>query len=327
MLNRLLEVCISISPTLHSDSGYTLQSEELEVVVLPDEGGRIASLKSRSSGLEFLTQSHRHGAYPRRGLTTPFLEGPCAGVEECLPTVGACGPETECGALPDHGDFWQLPWCVIDSAKECLTIEAQGFSRPLLFRKTLTVRGNELCVDYAIRNVGDLPTSFLYACHPLFAVQPGDRVVLPDEVSRLKLGYSKHDRLGMFGDDISWPTTAAGISLDQVLTKESGTADMLYTDRLRTGVCSIYRAATHENLEVKFSVETLPYLGVWLCYGGWPDGAAEHYQYAVALEPTTSPCSTLAQAQADGSAITLEAGAACEFSITFAVQSSGEKVR
>jgi galactose mutarotase-like enzyme len=224
--------------------------------------------------------------------------------------------------LPDHGDFWQLPWHVVDAATECLTIEAQGFSLPLLFRKVLTVRGNELCVSYTIRNLGDIPSSFLYACHPLFDVQPGDCVILPDDVHTLRLDYSKHDRLGSRGDNLTWPRTAAGASLDHVLAKEAGTADMFYTSRLSRGDCSVYRAATGEHLHVRFAVEKLPYLGVWLCYGGWPDRAAEHHQYAVALEPTTSPCNTLAQAEAENSAIALRAGDAYEFDITFAVRSS-----
>ncbi|CAN5462601.1 hypothetical protein BH10ACI4_BH10ACI4_21650 [soil metagenome] len=308
-------------PTLASDSSYTLQSEELVVEVLPNEGGRIASLKSRSSGLEFLTQSHRSGAYPLPGLETPFTAGPCAGIEECLPTVGACGSETEGGPAPDHGDFWQLAWHVVDLAKEYLTMEVHGFSRPLLFRKTLTLRGNELCVAYKIRNLGDSPLSFLYACHPLFAVQPGDRVILPDDVRTLRLDYSRHDRLGAPGDTINWPETTAGVSLDQVLAEDADTADMFYTSRLRAGDCSIYRAATGEKLHVGFSIETLPYLGVWLCYGGWPGGTAERQQYAVALEPTTSPCNTLVKAQAENLAIILEPGATYEFDISFAIRS------
>jgi galactose mutarotase-like enzyme len=313
-------------PDLLSDRGYTLQSEELIVFVLPNEGGRVASLKSRSSGLEFLTQSHRSGAYPRPAFTTPFSAGPCAGIEECLPTVGACGPETMCGLVPDHGDFWQLPWSVVEAAEDSITIEAQGFSRPLLFRKVLTVRGNELCVAYTIRNLGEIPSSFLYACHPLFAVEAGDRVSLPAGVDHLRLDYSRQNRLGSQGDTIRWPVTAGGVSLDRVPAKEASTADMLYSDRLQTGDCSICRAATGEELHLRFSVEILPYLGVWLCYGGWPEGAAEHHQYAVALEPTTSPCNTLAQAKAEKSAVTLEAGAAYDFSITFEVRSSRKDI-
>src|ERR1700719_830295 len=92
------------------DRDCVLKSSELSVQVVAAEGGRISSLKSLHSGMEFLTQSPRRGQYPSSGFDARFRDGPCAGIEECLPTVGPSGPETEGGPAPDHGDFWQLPW-------------------------------------------------------------------------------------------------------------------------------------------------------------------------------------------------------------------------
>ena len=54
-----------------------------------------------------------------------------------------------------------------------------------------------------------------------------------------------------------------------------------------------------QGLIIDFDTEHLPYLGIWLCYGGWPDRTVPK-QVAVALEPTTSPCGTLAEAEAAG---------------------------
>jgi hypothetical protein len=78
---------------------------------------------------------------------------------------------------------------------------------------------------------------------------------------------------------------------------------MFYTGRLTDhSHCAIHRASTGEAIEIAFSLDTLPYLGLWLCYGGWPDSWEQPLQYAVALEPTTSPCNTLAEAVANRSA-------------------------
>ena len=58
---------------LNEDSAHTtpitLRTGEIAVTVVPQEGGRIASLRSLQSGLEFLTQ-----ARPGRPVIEPCLE-------------------------------------------------------------------------------------------------------------------------------------------------------------------------------------------------------------------------------------------------------------
>lgn len=306
------------------DAGVcSLKNSELSVEVLPAEGGRIASLKSLRSGMEFLTQSRRSGQYPKAGLDTPFQDGPCAGIEECLPTVGPSGPETKGGPAPDHGDFWQLPWQLLAASDTHVSMSAVGFSRTLRFSKQLTLEHNALRVVYTVENSGSPGSpaqSFLYACHPLFAVSAGDRVLLPDEIREVRLDYSKGDRLGASGSILPWPVPQAGLHLDIALGPEAGTAEMFYTSRLQDGLCGIYREASAQVLEVSFNAERLPFLGLWLCYGGWPSDGKEPQQYAVALEPTTSPCNNLANAQRTNTAISLKAGETYGWEILFTVR-------
>jgi galactose mutarotase-like enzyme len=297
-----------------------LKNSELSVEVLPAEGGRISSFKSLHSSMEFLTQSRRGGRYPKAGLDTRFQDGPCAGIEECLPTVGPSGPETEGGAAPDHGDFWQLPWQLHAASGTHARMSAVGFSRTLRFTKRLTLDHNTLRVAYTVENAGSTAQSFLYACHPLFAVSAGDRVLLPSEIREVRLDYSKGDRLGASGSIVAWPATSSGVHLDIALGPEAGTAEMFYTPRLQEGLCGIYREASGQLLEVSFDSKRLPYLVLWLCYGGWPSDGKDPRQYAVALEPTTSPSNTLANAQRTNTAISLEAGEMYDWEILFTVK-------
>jgi len=298
-----------------------LQNDLCSVSIALLEGGRISSLRSVRSGLEFLTLANPNRKPVMTGLHTPFQQGPCAGIEECLPTVGACGPATEGGAAPDHGDFWQIPWNIVEAhGGESITVEATGFSRPLRFRKKLRLEDAALRVVYQVTNQHHAPLPFLYACHPLFAVDPGDSIVLPDQVKSLQLYYSRNNRLGLPGAPIDWPRSASGVSLDVVGEPTSATAEMFYTARLRdTGSCEICRNVTGERLQMSFTFDKLPYLGIWLCYGGWPDSGAGPFQYAVALEPTTSPCNTLQEAVGDGTAVWLAAGASTEWEICFRI--------
>jgi galactose mutarotase-like enzyme len=297
-----------------------LKNSELSVEVLPAEGGRISSFRSLHSSMEFLTQSRRSGGYPKAGLDTRFQDGPCAGIEECLPTVGPSGPETEGGPAPDHGDFWQLPWQSLAASDTLVSMSAVGFSRTLRFNKQLTLEYDTLRVAYTVENAGSKAQSFLYACHPLFAVSAGDRVLLPSAIQEVRLDYSKGDRLGSSGSIITWPTTKSGIRLDVTLGPEAGTAEMFYTPRLQDGLCGIYREDCAQVLEVSFDTERLPYLGLWLCNGGWPDDGDEPRQYAVALEPTTSPCNNLVSAQRTNTAIALKAGEKYDWEIRFSVR-------
>ncbi len=301
---------------------YSLENDRLSVTLVPSEGGRIASLRSRLTGLEFLTQSTRTGPLPPPSLDALFQHGAAAGIEECLPTVGS-GP-AQGGFVPDHGDFWQLPWHVLDSTADHLQVSADGFSRTFRFTKDLTLHDGTLRVRYRIKNIGTAPQSFLYACHPLFAVSPGDRILLPREVGELVLNYSRNHRTGERGSIVPWPVTASGIRLDVTEGPEAGTAEMFYTSRLKGGLCGIWRRATGEVLEVSFDTAHLPYLGLWICHGGWPDQGDSPRQYAVALEPTTAACNTLAEAQQIGSAVELGIDDISEWQIHFEIKGNGQ---
>jgi len=295
----------------------SIESAELSIDVIPSQGGRVASFRSRRSGLELLTQSTRSGPYPQPGLHALFQRGPCAGIEECLPTVGPCAARD--GYAPDHGDFWQIPWRVLTRTGNHLQVSADGFSRTLRFTKDLTLEGPALHIQYRIENIGLARQSFLYACHPLFAISAGDRILLPAEVRDLTLQYSRHNRIRPPASIIPWPVAPSGIPLDLTEGPETGNAEMFYTARLNEGSCGILRQSSGEILELSFDTASLPFLGLWICYGGWPDEGEGPRQYAVALEPTTSACNTLAKAQEEGSAIELACGDAFEWQIQFEI--------
>ena len=271
-----------------------LSNANLSITLLPTEGGRVSSLRSVESNAEFLTQSKRRGPYLQPSVDSLFQSGPCAGIEECLPTVGGC--HVNGLPVPDHGDFWQLPWQTITTSKTQAQIRAMGFSTPLLFTKTYSVEDRALRVHYMVENKSQEPIPFLYACHPLLSISQGDRIVLPSSIREVLMSYSRHNRLGAAGRKITWPRTAHGVSLDLAEGESTGFAEMLYTDRLTDGRCGIYRTSEHQGLHISFSTEVLPFLGIWLCYGGWPEGDTQNLQYAVALEPTFAPVNTLAAA-------------------------------
>src|ERR1700761_1173279 len=303
-----------------------LQNANLSVTVRPREGGRVSSLRSLQTDLEFLTQAQRNVSSKPPSMDALFRDGPCSGIEECLPTVGISGAETEGGPAPDHGDFWQVVWEVERASATEVRLHADGFSRTLRFTKQLVLEESALRTRYSVQNTGGEPQSFLYACHPLLSVEEGDRIVLPDEIRSLRLDYSHAGRLGEQGDIVAWPQARPNLELDVVRSADVGTAEMFYTSSLRDGHCALYRCAHRQALLLSFDTAQLPFLGIWLCYGGWPGGDGAQ-QYAVALEPTTSPCNTLIEAQRQASAVLLQPQAIREWEIRFEVTRPGISIQ
>jgi galactose mutarotase-like enzyme len=296
---------------LNEDSEHTtpitLLTDEIAVTVVSWEGGRIASLRSLQSGLEFLTQARPGRPVIEPGLEASFQRGPCAGVEECLPTVGPCADCTG-GPAPDHGDFWQIPWQVDSLVGRRLEMHAIGFSRPLRLERVIEINDASLLLSYRVVNVGPKCLSFLYAWHPLFAVEAGDRVVLPPEVSDVTLSYSRDEAFGREERDLLWPVLQNNNDLRDLsvaMAPNQETAEMIYTRRLHVGRCGLFRQNQGQGVIVSFDPSRLPYLGIWLCFGGWPVSGLEPKQVAIALEPTTAPCNTLSDCERAGLAVSL----------------------
>jgi galactose mutarotase-like enzyme len=54
------------------------------------------------------------------------------------------------------------------------------------------------------------------------------------------------------------------------------------------------RPSAGVRIRVGFDAAATPYLGLWLCYGGWPERPGTK-QACVAMEPSTAPVDSLAK--------------------------------
>jgi hypothetical protein len=308
-----------------------LENGAIRVVLFPGSGGRIESLQG--GGFEFLLQpfSSSDQLKPYEQLTPGmrFQDGACSGIDECLPTVARSGIGLSDLEVPDHGDFWTIPWTVQEPAtSRSVTIVADGISRPLRLKKRLEVYPTSLRIDYVVQNLSSKSVEYLYACHPLFSIDPGDRVVLPASVASLRLESSARNRLGRQGDLISWPITgnrSGPIDLSATLPSSANTADMLYAGPLASGRCGLFRSVVGRGIVLHFDPAQLPYLGLWLCYGGWPDDS-ERRQFAIALEPTVAARGSLANAVCDGVAPVLEPNQTHSWTLEFLIAGIAEAI-
>jgi galactose mutarotase-like enzyme len=286
-----------------------LKTDTLTVAVLPALGGKIASL--RRDDVELLQAPLR--PYAPRTAAMGFEESEASGFDECLPSVSACviaGPSGEI-RIPDHGEFWRLPCEVEQHRLGEVQLTATGSVLPLRLERTLKLEGESLRIAYRLENVGEVEVPYMWSAHPLFCVDPGDVIVLPPSVQQVSVEASAQDRLGAKGTLHRWPIAQLRDSEKADLSRAGNVSDnlgdKLYAAAPAEGWAAIERHVRGLRVQVGFDPELCPYLGLWLCYGGWPQFHVRRQQ-CVALEPCTAPGDSLADALEKGWARMLAPG-------------------
>jgi len=288
------------------EENVLIQAGACSVTLLPHLGGKIASILI--DGHELL-QAPLNPRGPRT-QTMSFDAGDASGWDECLPSVGECDVVTARGSahVPDHGDLWRVEWERQESGNQeqagSVTLRGECFSLPLAVERTSTLAEKEggwrLDLDYKLTNTGAFEVPWSWAAHPLFVVEAGDRIVLPESIHSLRLEGSGGERLGKGGSTVEWPIAklASGGETDLSLVQapDSGIGDKLFTGLLNEteNWCALERPSARLRIKVSFDTSATPYLGLWICYGGWPDRPGPK-QVCVAPEPATAPVDSLAK--------------------------------
>jgi galactose mutarotase-like enzyme len=299
-----------------AEENVLIQAGSCSLTILPHLGGKIASLRLR--GRELL-QAPLAPLAPRT-CSMPFDESDASGWDECLPSVAACTVETADGEahIPDHGDLWRVAWRKkpLDERKSGagkpasappeseVTLLAECFSLPLALDRTVSLAtagsGWRIDLKYKVTHTGKVPVPWSWAAHPLFSAEAGDRIVLPGSIRELLVEGSGGGRLGKTGARVAWPQavlsdgSTADLSLAQ--TPASGIGDKLFAGPLAAheNWCALERPRAGVRLTVRFDPAATPYLGLWICCGGWPERPGPK-QNCVAMEPATAPVDSLAR--------------------------------
>ncbi|MFL6426721.1 MAG: hypothetical protein ACJ71S_00645 [Acidobacteriaceae bacterium] len=297
---------IQIAP---EQTARVLESADIRVEVVPALGGKFISLYSKRTSTEWLLPPLRPHA---EAETTGGFEGwDGGGFDECLPTVA----QTE--TAPDHGELWRYVWQE-EAAENEVPLHTTALGGAIVVERCARLEGSSLLLDYAVENRSDTPQTLLYSAHPLLRVEPGDRILLPAEVREVLLEGSAGDRLGKRGDHIAWPVPKQGCDLSVMGPPDGLQADKVFAGPLRDGWCALARPSLDEALELTFTSDVLPYLGLWICRAAWPDSGAAK-QYTVAFEPASSPNDSLADAERDETAWRLGPGERRAWSLRFRI--------
>lgn len=276
------------------------------VTVVPDLGGKFASLRDLRSGREWLwTSPVLPYARVPHDATDPnhyVQRGDFGGWDECFPSVSACAyPLDPWRGRPvqDHGELWSAAWRAEtargDDGRVALALAADGVGFPYTFRRTLTVAPGAatLRLDYAVRNTGDDPFSYIWSAHPLLRLEPGMRVALP-------AGTVVHlNGVGRGGDGTPepgaypWPLRAGGLDLTELPPPGAGVSCKLWSEPLAAGWVRL--TAPGGTLGLAFDPALLPQVGLWVNAGGWSGtGGAPYNNFG--LEPCCGAQDSLADA-------------------------------
>jgi galactose mutarotase-like enzyme len=283
------------------EENVLIQAGGCRLTILPKLGGKIASIRVKERELLQAPLA----PYGPRTRTMSFDAGDASGWDECLPSVAACTVETAQGpaAVPDHGDLWRVAWQEIAKSANSATFRGECFSLPLTLVRTITLtptdKGYRIHADYKVTNTSARETPWAWSAHPGYAAEEGDILSLPDSIKALRIEWTRNDRLDKSNGTAAWPIaklTTGGETDLRVSTKaHSGVGDKLFVGPLaaKENWVALERPKAGVRLRVSFDAAATPYLGLWICQDGYPEGDGIK-QHCVAMEPTTAPVDSLA---------------------------------
>jgi galactose mutarotase-like enzyme len=276
----------------------------LAFAVLPELGAKILTLRDLRSGREWLWTSDRL-PLARHPYGVSYIEkADTGGWDECFPTVAACDYPLEPHRgvpLPDHGDLWSQAWSSqIEQHADRIEIitSCSAIGLPCEVTRSLSLRAGVagLEMKYAVRNKGSHEVAFIWSAHPLLRIEPG--MVLEFPTSARFNVYSATARTHLpQRHGLHWPISVRrdghDIRLDPLPGPDAGVAFKIWSEQLAEGWTRLI--ANDGSLRMRFDVEEIPQIALWLNAGGWTGIGSEPY-YNIALEPCIGAQDSLAEA-------------------------------
>ncbi|MDP2363438.1 MAG: DUF5107 domain-containing protein [Ignavibacteria bacterium] len=294
MINRIEEIDLE---------KVIIESDSVKCVFLPALGGKMISFYNKETGTEFLLSPQNDSRkYETAYYGADFSRYDASGFDECFPTITAVDEllsqegKDKIIRFPDHGELWSRAWSY-EIKDGSLVMSITGVNAEYLFTKKIGVVKNKLRIDYSVKNLSQHNIPYLWSAHPLINIQKGDRIILPVSVDKLKLEWSSDERNSKIEDYHHWPYLLGEENIDfsEIPGIKYNHAMKLFTYQLSDGHAAFHKTQENESLIYSFDAKKIPYLGLWLCYGGWPvNNGRKHL--TIAIEPSTAKTDSLKEA-------------------------------
>lgn len=288
----------------YSEKGFlhlVIENEKIRAVFLPEIGGKMIELINLETGTQFLLENQ----YEDKVYSTPlygseFSKYDVSGFDECFPTISACGEdlkEDKKYCFPDHGELWSRKW-KFSYGQDFITLFIEGMKTKYLFKKKIKLIEDSIEITYSVRNLSSVAFPYIWSAHPLLQISKGDELLLPENMDAVFLHWASDPVIGKPGDLLNLSflmIEQSEFDFSIVPDKSVDIAMKCFTERLSKGYAGLYKKEKDETILFTFDTDEIPYLGIWLCYGGWPNDA-ERKHYTIGLEPTNGNSDSLAEA-------------------------------
>ncbi len=291
---------------------FELITARTAALVLPSEGGKMASFRDRVSGKEYLLQNVSP-TFLHMGLADSFVDGECCGFDDMFPTIDpvtVVAPNGKTLNYPDHGEVCRVPF-TYEANEDSLTLRYVSESLGYLYEKTYTEdEKGALRTEYRITNRSDCDLDVLWAAHCLIKVEKGGRVLLPFKEGEVA--------------DVMFDTSGVLPAGERITYTE----DLLYTDwrddaprcrkfyfpsKAPEGYIA-YRYPTGDTLMMRFERDVIPCIGIWENLG-YLNG-----DYCIGLEPASVGYDTVKNAEGYGQKCLIKQGECMTFFLSLSVE-------
>lgn len=282
-----------------------LENELLRVIVVPSRGGKIASIVYKEMGLELLWQNKDFGKSELE-YGQQYEEGDFSGFDEMFPaiTAGKHPDEPWKGvSIPDHGEVWTAAWNY-ELLTSSVQMWVQGVRFPYTIVKKIWLDGDSVEHTYTLNNNSNVGFQYVYAVHPLFNVEEGSTLIVPEELNTVINAVSSRD-MQVYGKEYDYPIAALEnckhVDISAMQPKSSEKYKKFYfRQKNKEGWCVVRRPEKGLDIRMDYSPEALPYLGVWMNEGGLCG------QYNMAPEPASGAMDSVEASVKYGMASALE---------------------
>jgi hypothetical protein len=316
----------------------TLENERLRVTVLAGKGSDIVEINYKPRDMDFAWLAPGGVRDPAiHALTAPdsraaFRENYPGGWQEIFPNGGA--PSVYDGAHHgQHGEVFNVPWdvSVVEDTEDVVAVRFAVRTRkvPCVLEKILHLRSGDACfrIEERLRNESPVPVRVMWGHHITFGppfLVPGSRIHLPPGITVVPHpeDIAPGGRRLSGTDPFPWPRDP-GNALDLSVIPDWGApSDQVYLTGFRHGEAwyEVMRPEGDLGARIAWDAEQMPFAWFWQEFGASTGYPWYGRNYNIGLEPFSSaPSLGLAEAVANGSALTLAPGEERRFWLTMSI--------